>query len=184
MSFRARFASPTHEELGDLARKYDALADLRTRREAGGGVAPRGELLALAREFPGALRELDTLPRAEIARRRAEIRATLAGAPVAPWMTWLVAYHATMRAALYIKGRLARSGPRTSAVPDDLAQAIARDAELHAHVPVDATLVQAVARPPARRLNAAVFERIGDELGVLPNDMWQALFPSRRATRF
>jgi hypothetical protein len=77
LSFGARFASPTREELQSLARKYDTLAELRKRRDEGGGVAPRGELLVLAREFPGALRELDTLPRAEIERRRAALRATL-----------------------------------------------------------------------------------------------------------
>jgi len=184
LSFGARFASPGREELLDLARKYDKLADLRNRREAGGGVAPRGELLVLAREFPGALRELDTLPRAEIERRRAEIRAALLGDPPAPWMTWLIAYHATMRAALFIKGRLARSRTRPTRVPDDLAREIARDAERHTQVPIDESFVQAVAKPPARRVNAAVFDRLGRELGVPADEMWQALFPTRRASRF
>ena len=184
MSIGARFASPSREELDDLARKYDALADLRQRRDEGGGVAPRGELLALAREFPGALRELDTLPRAEIERRRGELRAALLGDPIAPWMTWLIAYHATMRAALFVKARLARSGVHATSVPGELAREIARDAERHAGVPVDESFVQAVARPPARRVNAAVFERLGDELGVPADEMWQALFPSRRPNRF
>jgi hypothetical protein len=198
LSFGARFASPSREELLDLARKYDVLADLRKRREEGGGVAPRAELLALAREFPGALRELDTLPRAEIERRSAALRATLLGDPPAPWMTWLIAYHATMRAALFIKGRLARSGGRAtelcppatagdearSPLASELALEIARDAERHWAIPIDESFVQAVARPPARRVNAAVFERLGRELGVPADEMWQALFPSRRATRF
>ena len=184
MSIGARFASPSREELNDLARKYDALADLRQRREEGGGVAPRGELLALAREFPGALRELDTLPRAEIERRRAQLRAALLGDPIAPWMKWLIAYHATMRAALFVKGRLARSRVHATSVPGELARDIAREAESHAGVPVDESFVQAVARPPARRVNAAVFERLGSELGVPADEMWQALFPSRRANRF
>jgi len=184
LSFGARFASPTTEELSHLARKYDTLADLRKRREDGGGVAPRGELLALAREFPGALRELDTLPRAEIERRRAEIRAALSGGSPAPWMTWLIAYHATMRAALFIKGRLARSRAQRAGVSDELAREIARDAERHVSLPIDESFVRAVAHPPARRVNAAVFERLGRELGVPADEMWQALFPTRRATRF
>ena len=189
MSFAARFASPTREDLIGLARKYDALADLRERREQGAGVAPRGELRALAREFPGALRELDTLPRAEIERRRASLRATLPGDAAAPWMTWMIAYHATMRVALFIKARLARSrdpgGDRLgSGLPDELARQIAHDAARHSGLPIDEPFVHAVARPPARRVNAAVFERLGRELGVPADEMWQTLFPTRRATRF
>ncbi|HMI87358.1 MAG TPA: hypothetical protein VK550_24890 [Polyangiaceae bacterium] len=189
MSFAARFASATPEELTCLARKYDALADLRDRREQGAGVAPRAELRALAREFPGALRELDTLPRAEIERRRASLREALLGDAPAPWMTWMVAYHATMRAALFVKARLARARDvptdrAASALPRETARAIAEDAARHSALPIDEAFVQAVARPPARRVNAAVFERLGRELGVPADEMWQALFPTRRASRF
>jgi hypothetical protein len=176
--------------LSDLERKYDALADLRERREKGGGVAPRSELRALAREFPGALRELDSLPRAEIERRRASLRAALLGDPPEPWMTWMIAYHATMRAALFIKARLARArhlpGDRAegATLPDELARQVALDAAQHSALPIDDVFVQAVARPPARRVNAAVFERLGRELGVPADEMWQTLFPTRRASRF
>jgi hypothetical protein len=176
LSFAARFAAPTRDELGALARKYDALADLRERRERGAGVAPRDELLALAREFPGALRELDALPRAEIEGRRASLRAALSGEPPAPWMTWMIAYHATMRAALYVKARLAQES--------DTARALAEDAAQRFALPIDEAFVRAVERPPAGRVNAAVFERLGRELGVRAEEMWQALFPTRRANRF
>jgi len=190
LSFAARFAAPTQEELTSLARKYDALADLRDRRQRGGGVAPRAELALLAREFPGALRELDTVPRAEIERRRVSLRQTLAGDPPAPWMTWMIAYHATMRAALFIKARLARSRDldrdRTteSALPPEIAGQLAAEAARHSGLPIDGPFVEAVARPPARRVNAAVFERLGRELGVSAEEMWQTLFPARRAGRF
>jgi hypothetical protein len=199
LSFAARFAAPTIEELAALARKYDVLADLRQKREAGGGVAPRAELFGLAREFPGALRELDTLPREEIERRRVELRAVLAGGPPAPWMTWLTAYHATMRAALYVKGRLARARRAAGAAPplassekieklahssDDAVRRIAEDAARHSGLPVDSDFVRAVASPPARRVNAAVFERLGRDLGVPADALWQALFPTHRARRY
>ena len=185
MSFAARFASPNRDELAALARKYDALADLRERREKGGGVAARGELLALAREFPGALRELDTLPRAEIERRRVSLRTALLGDPPAPWMTWMIAYHATMRAALFLKARLAR-GSRTVAAPtsDETCRALAEEAARRFTLPIDEPFVRAVERPPARRVNAAVFERLGRELGIPADELWQALFPTRRANRF
>lgn len=181
MSFAARFAAPTREELADLTRKYDALAHLRERREKGDGVAPRAELLALAREFPGALRELDTLPRAEIERRCASLRAALLGDTPASWMIWMTAYHATMRAALFIKARLAR---RPVSLSDETCRAIAEDAAQRFALPIDEAFVRSVARPPARRVNAAVFERLGRELGVPADEMWQALFPTHRASRF
>jgi hypothetical protein len=190
LSFAARFASPSREELAGLLRKYDALDDLRERREKGAGVAPRAELLALAREFPGALRELDTLPRAEIERRRAQIRTTLLGDSPAPWMTWMIAYHVTMRAALFLKARLARSRatpaepPSGSILPAEEIRKLAADAALRSGLPIDEAFVHAVARPPARRVNAAVFERLGRELGVPADEMWQALFPTHRPNRF
>jgi hypothetical protein len=190
LSFADRIASPSAEQLTHLARKYDVLADLRDRREKGDGIAPRGELLALAREFPGALRELDTLPRAEIEVRRAQIRAALQGGAPAPWMTWIIAYHATMRAALFIKARLARSPDLPAhratgaALPSELVRGLAEGAARHSGLPIDEAFVHAVARPPARRVNAAVFDRLGRELGVAPDEIWQTLFPTRRAIRF
>jgi hypothetical protein len=105
-------------------------------------------------------------------------------------MTWMIAYHATMRAALFIKARLARSrdvtGGRAGSeiLPADGVQKLAADAALRSGLPIDEPFVEAVARPPARRVNAAVFERLGRELGIPAEEMWQALFPTRRATRF
>jgi len=79
-----------------LARKYAALAALRTRRDGAGTPATRAELRALAAEFPGCLRELDTLGATELTRRQ---QACAAGAHE-PWMDWIAAYHAHIRAAL------------------------------------------------------------------------------------
>jgi hypothetical protein len=196
VSFAVRFGTPRREEITELARKYDAIADLRARREAGGGVAPRTELAALARAFPGALRELDTLPSDVIEERRAALGAALQGAPLAPWVTWMIAYHATMRAALFLKARLARdvrprlassassSDATAPALSDDRARDLAEEAARRFDLPIDDAFVHAVARPPTRRVNAAVFARLGCELGVDPDVMWQALFPSRRPARF
>jgi hypothetical protein len=105
-------------------------------------------------------------------------------------MTWMIAYHATMRAALFIKARLARSRetpaerPAGSSWPDDVIRQLAADAALRSGLPIDEPFVHAVARPPARRVNAAVFERLGRELGVPAEEMWQTLFPMRRTSRF
>jgi hypothetical protein len=95
-----------------LARKYAALAGLRARRDGGGRAATRDELRALAAEFPGALRELDTLGPTEIARRAAACAAAAAGGAEEPWMAWIAAYHQAMREAL---GARRRGGARAGA---------------------------------------------------------------------
>ena len=192
MSFAARFTPPRREELTELLRKYDLLAELRQKREAGGSVAPRGELLALARAFPGALRELDTLPMAVIEERREALRRAAAGDPATEWMTWMIAYHATMRAALFLKARLARtrdakandSAAAGEPSSDDPLSELADEASRRFDLPLDVAFVRAVERPPERRVNAAVFARLGRELGVAPDALWEALFPARRAGRF
>jgi hypothetical protein len=172
---RAGFSS--EEELRALARKYEVLARMRRDRERDGSIAARAELRALAREFPGALRELDTVPMDEIDRRtRALADAAQGAAAVEAWMIWMTAYHATMRAALFVKARIARS----LALSDSLSRAVAEKATAHLGQPIDETFVRAVASPPRGRLNALVFDRLGQEFGVSPELMWDTLFPSRR----
>jgi hypothetical protein len=99
--------------LDALARKYRALAALRARRDGGGEPATRGELRALAREFPGCLRELDTLGRPELARRAMAAAAAAAGGAREPWMDWIASYHALMSEAL-----AARAGGRAVSAPE------------------------------------------------------------------
>ena len=64
----------TPDRLDAIARKYRALVALRARRDGGGAPATRDELRALATEFPGCLRELDTLGPGERARVRRHLR--------------------------------------------------------------------------------------------------------------
>ena len=71
-----------------LARKYRALVELRARRDSGGSGAARAERRLLAAEFPGCLRELDTLGRAELERRAVACDAG-AEADVGPWAAWI-----------------------------------------------------------------------------------------------
>jgi hypothetical protein len=91
--------------LDALARKYRALVALRDRRDRGGPPATRDELRALAGEFPGCLRELDTLGRGELARRATVVTAAAAGGPREPWMDWIACYHALMADALAARAR-------------------------------------------------------------------------------
>jgi hypothetical protein len=178
----------TAVELARLAAKYRRMGELRRAflaRQAGraddhrarAGVGGEREedrraLRALAAEWPGALRELDTLPTDEIDGRAAALERAAAASSPEPWMEWLLAYHALMRAVL----RLKAGGGRLS--PSEL-QRIAEETG----VPVDAELARAVADPPHGRLMVVVFERLSARFGVGRRALWDALFPPRRGPR-
>jgi hypothetical protein len=172
--------SPSVDELRALSRKYETLAKLRRERERDRSQPTPGVLRALAREFPGALRELDTVALDEIDRRRHALSDAADGGTIEPWMAWMAAYHAAMRAALSVKARVARS----ASLSDALARTLAADASRRSGLSVDEAFVRAVASPPDGRLNVVVFRRLGREFGVPPDAMWEALFPSRRAGRY
>jgi hypothetical protein len=170
---------PTPAALARLATKYRTLADLRRRRAAGEAVPPRAVFRELAREFPGALNELDTLLLDDIDARGAALEAAAAGGELAPWMAWLEAYHALSRAALRIKLRL--GGQR--AVDDARAAALADEASEHAAIAVDAAFARAVARPPRGRAQDVVFAALAARFEVPEETVRDALFPRRRAAR-
>jgi hypothetical protein len=151
------------------------------RRDRQGDEEVRSAMRALAREFPGALRELDTLALDEIERRaRALADAAERGETEEPWMAWMIAYHATMKAALLIKARIAKR-KRLGA---DAAREVAADASKVSGAIVDEAFVRAVARPPGGRLNRVVFERLAEEFGAAPDHIWEALFPARNPGRY
>jgi hypothetical protein len=160
------------EDLGRLARKYETLAELRRARERGEPVPEAAVFKALAREFPGCLAELDTLPLAVIDARAAALAQAAAGAGAEPWMVWLAGYHAWMRAALWLKPRLARGAEGGA----DLAEGAAA----HAGVAVDEAFVRAVARPPKGRIVATVLARLAAIHGVPAPDLKRAIFPAAR----
>lgn len=165
----------SRSDLAVLARKYRVLGELRRTRHSIAEVRVR--LRELAREFPGALRELDMLPLAEIDRRAERLEAAVIEGGTEPWMEWLSAYHAAMRAALHVKRRLA--GRRN--VDDRGAFELAREAARQTGYRCDSAFVRAVARPRRGRLNVVVFERVEAGFGARPGSIWQALFPERRA---
>ena len=158
-----------------LARKYRSLLSLRAARGPDGAVVERARLRALAAEFPGALRELDSLSVEEMLARAGALEAVGLGAGVEPWMTAMAGYHALMRAALGIR----RAGGAAEAVRAEVdalraATGIALD---------DADLA-AIAKPPRGRLGVFVFARLGAALGRPAEELWQAMFPTGRADRF
>ena len=184
--------STTDSALRSLARKYRTLAAVRV---AGG--ATRAELRALAAEFPGALRELDSLPLHELQSRAAALdaaaaapeatgaldaalvatpsardataapNASVTGAPVEPWMLWLIAWNAYFRAALWLKAH-----------PSDV-----RGASARAGLAIDQDFAAAVACPPRRRLVRAVLERVARDFGEAPDAIEARLFPPHPSRR-
>jgi hypothetical protein len=145
-----------------LARKYAALVALRRRRDGGGDAAGGGALRALAAEFPGCLRELDTLGLPELERRaRACEAAAAAGAPPEPWLAWICGYHELMRAALAL-----------------------RDPARAASVPVDAAFAAAVRSPPHGRLGVLVLRTLAARFDVPAATISSALFPPRRPSPY
>lgn len=106
-----------------LAGKYRALAALRARREAleaeghdcfdeAEGAVRRRAFRRIARQFPGALRELDTSSAQTLEARAADVEAALRGGAVAPWIPVVLDYHLTLRETLLVKTWLARRSPR------------------------------------------------------------------------
>lgn len=176
-------------ELLRLAAKYQALGELRRARARGEPIPDRQVFRALAAEFPGALHELDHLPLEEIDRRLVALTAAAAGGDAAEgteqaarvgwmgwmdWMGWMWSYHALMRAALYVKIRVARARPPPD---EEEAAALARRAAAHAGIAVDEAFVRAVEAPPAGRLRRVVMARLAARFGVPEATLREALFP-------
>jgi hypothetical protein len=155
-------------QLGRLARKYERLIELR--REA--SERPPEDLRELAREFPGALRELDALPLAELERRLASARRALDGEPKEALIEWLLAYHALMRTALAVKRRLRGERRPTS----ETARGVAAAESAETGVPCSAEFVVEVASPPRGRLNELVLARLAEAAGRGTEELRAALF--------
>jgi len=91
----------TAHDLERLLAKYETIAHWRAERDAGHGIASRDALRALAREFPGALRQLETLAWPTL-RGRIDALVTALQEPhdsarVQPWMRLDAALHDALR---------------------------------------------------------------------------------------
>lgn len=185
-------------QLARLAEKYRLLAELRARREAlaasgarafGAREAKerRSAFRRLAREFPGALRELDTTP-AEILRSRLEAvgetqRALESGArrDLPLWMEYALAYHVQLREALAIKRWLARRLPRGGELdPELLAAFRAWYGKLAFRVrtagDLDLNILREHLNPPGGRLQAVVFEELERRFGRPREEIERLIF--------
>jgi hypothetical protein len=99
-----------------LADKYARMLALRRRRDEleGGGLSAipaderssrRDELRRLARDFPGALRELDACALDVLERRALDVAAALRGGEPAGWIPVMLRFHDELRAHLGGKSR-------------------------------------------------------------------------------
>jgi len=116
----------------------------------------------------------------ELRRRRDAAARAAAGGATEPWMAWIGAYHALMRATLHVKARLAKAAPRAR----EPAAALAREASRMCGIALDAEYVRAVARPPQGRLGIVVMQRLSALFREPPETIARALFPVRRPSPY
>ncbi|AKU91002.1 hypothetical protein [Vulgatibacter incomptus] len=130
-----------------LAWKYRALVELRRRREDAvreglqsfgpdEAAARKREFRRIARSFPGALRELDSLSAEVLERRAREVDEALerlchgeAGCPDGSWIALAIDFHESVRECLATKRWLSARVPRGGGVSDDVVDAFLRRRE-------------------------------------------------------
>jgi len=154
-----------------LLAKYLEMRAMRIAHAEGDDADARARMRALAARFPGALREIDTLPLDVIERRIA----TLEAGARPGWARTLVAYHGWMRVVLRIKRAHGRD-----ADPEVVIEWL----RLH-HRPsedeprleeLDRETVRTLLRPPSGRITNWVLERIAGARGLTVEAVSAQLF--------
>lgn len=152
-------------DLSSLRAKYErllALREMHARAKSDASFVepnPRAEMTALARSWPGSLRELDELPLEEIHSRIARLdRALRDSSRVERWMIAQDAFHRLARGALAAKRWLGKRKRVTADVRAAFAEGAPRDARAWADALGD------VASPPRGRLMDLVHARVATEL--------------------
>jgi hypothetical protein len=144
----------------ELRAKYEEMLALR--RTDDGSYDPRARMAALAARFPGALREIDTLPLDEI-EHRIEALTQAERDPIhsARWMIAQSRFHALTRAALR-----ARSLAGSEGAQSPLAEARSAEGELEG---------KALERE-TRNLLARVYATLAQELALTPHEAKALVF--------
>lgn len=178
----------TPEMIASLRGKYREIKRLRDEHAAhasGPGVLgeardPKRDMAALARRFPGALRELDELPMAVVEARLAALDLAIAASTVPQWAALQLGYHGTFRAVLRIKrsaGRLRDLSALEAALDDLRAQA-------HDDEPIWADLdprsLASIVRPAGGRLHPWVLAHVARIFGVSSATVAQSLYLRER----
>jgi hypothetical protein len=170
-----KLGTPTREELLRLEAKYETILDLRYARERGEPLPERAVFKALADEFPGVLKELDTLRLEVVAARSEALGVAVGGGAIERWIVWMVAYHKLFRAALWIKLRT----PKHSDLADEQLAHWVSGVTAEFGIDIDHAFVMDVIYPPRGRINGVVLERLELMFGVPAADIQAELFPRR-----
>jgi hypothetical protein len=142
----------------DLLDKYIEMLALRRLDASGELVDPKPRMRALAKRFPGALREIDELPleiiqsRIDALRRHAMEGADQEGEPE-KWVVAMLRFHVAMRDVLAIKRILGRR---------EITPALRTAAERVS----SGWDLERIARPPTGKLTELVFEHIAKSMGI------------------
>lgn len=171
-----------------LRDKYERMLRLRLlharAREEPGFVEPdpRCAMAELARDYPGALREIDELP-IEVIRQRidAVTAAETDASRNEPWMRAHAGFHRLARGALAVK-RWLEGRPLTPELEAELVVALATLPNAKEAAPW-ASQLAAIADPPRGRLMDLVYARLADELGTDLASARASVTPSRSLRR-
>jgi hypothetical protein len=156
-----------------LLRKYTELSRLRRESTT---TPPTLALRALAREFPGALREIDRLSHDEIERRIRVLQTEPTDAPMEPALRAVHLFHVHMRELLFAKTWL--RGQRT--ITKELRARFLVAAATRPGAACWAEALEQIARPPNGRLVVIACAKVAAQLGV-SNETAHALVFSESA---
>lgn len=163
-----------------LLEKYSEMLRMRERDGRDDGHDPRAEMAALARRFPGALREIDERPLEQIRSRIGQLQDARAGrGEVPPWAPLQASYHGVMRAFLRVRPLLRdrSSSQARAAITEGYEQMSPDEPTLEALLgPVFTQLCS----PPNGRLNGVVFGYVARLHGVSAAQVSDALFKPGR----
>jgi hypothetical protein len=140
-------------------------------------------MVALARDFPGALREIDDLELDEIRRRILKLDAVLSGSgDREPWMGAVALFHRFMRGALSAKRWLAGRKQIDGALEQEFAEA-ASTLEFPSDALVWAGHLAGVASPPGGHLTELVYSRMARALGITRAEAKRLVFGPANSRR-
>lgn len=159
-----RWAGLQRTGAAGLWSKFDCLIAL---REAGGTAAnphsPRIHLRALSQRYPGALRELDRRPLADLRQRRDHLAQWYTAPPDATpdWVRAQLGYHGFVHAALRLRPAL------RAIAPGSLSAVLAAYRPVLDEPPAQAlglNWLQHMRRPPGGRISPVAYDFVGEVL--------------------
>jgi hypothetical protein len=186
----------TPEMIASLRGKYREIKRLRDEHAAGRVLLsdaphdPKPEMAALARRFPGALRELDELPMSEIESRLALLEHAARTGEAPQWVALQLAYHGTFRVLLGLKravGGAAKAGRLEALLEAARALRESADAEdrlLLAEIEGGHGLgpegIALLLKPAGGRLHPLVLSQAARICGVSSDEVARSLFLRER----